>query len=94
MELLSFVCCSNEFVHSRPYVTFRNKRYSYAELLAPRPVHNLEDHPLQAVRDYLFNIFAGTLDICWQSSAMQQGAEECIQILSGKARRTETTRKT
>jgi hypothetical protein len=31
------------------------------ELLAPRPTHKLEDHPLSAVRDCLFNIFAVTL---------------------------------
>jgi hypothetical protein len=31
------------------------------ELLAPRPTLKLEDHPLSAVRDCLFNIFAATL---------------------------------
>jgi hypothetical protein len=35
------------------------------ELLAPRPT--LEDHPLLAVRDCLFNIFAATLHI-WRPS--------------------------
>jgi hypothetical protein len=33
------------------------------ELLAPRPTPKLEDHPLSAVRDCLFNIFAATLHI-------------------------------
>jgi hypothetical protein len=33
------------------------------ELLAPRPTHKLEDHPLSAVRDCLFNVFAATLHI-------------------------------
>jgi len=33
------------------------------ELLAPRPTSKLEDHPLSAVRDCLFNIFAATLHI-------------------------------
>jgi hypothetical protein len=28
------------------------------ELLAPRPTHKLKDHPLSAVRDWLFNKFA------------------------------------
>jgi hypothetical protein len=31
------------------------------ELLAPRPTTKLEDHPLSAVRDWLFNIFAAAL---------------------------------
>jgi hypothetical protein len=31
------------------------------ELSAPRPTLKLEDHPLSAVRDYLFNTFAATL---------------------------------
>ena len=41
---------------------FRNKGNFYGEeLLAPRPTPKLEDHPLSAVRDCLFNIFAATL---------------------------------
>jgi hypothetical protein len=31
------------------------------ELLAPRPTPKLEDHPLSAIRDCLFNLFAATL---------------------------------
>ena len=38
------------------------------ELLAPRPTAKLEDHPLSAVRDGLFNIFAATLHIGGRSS--------------------------
>ena len=38
------------------------------ELLAPRPTPKLEDHPLSAVRDCLFNIFAATLHIGSRSS--------------------------
>ena len=34
-----------------------------SELLAPRPTAKLEHHPLSAVRDCLFNIFAATLHI-------------------------------
>jgi hypothetical protein len=34
----------------------------YSEgLLVPRPTPQLEDHPLSAVSDWLFNIFAATL---------------------------------
>ena len=41
---------------------FRNKDNFYSEeLLAPRPTPKLEDHPLSAVCDCLFNIFAATL---------------------------------
>jgi hypothetical protein len=43
---------------------FRNKiRFYGEELLAPRPTPKLEDQPLSAVRDYLFNILAATLHI-------------------------------
>ena len=37
-------------------------------LLAPRPTPRLEDHPLSAVRDCLFNLFAATLHIGGRSS--------------------------
>jgi hypothetical protein len=43
---------------------FRNKICFYGEqLLGPRPTPKLKDHPLSAVRDSLFNIFAATLHI-------------------------------
>ena len=38
------------------------------ELLAPLPNPKLEDNPLLAVRDYLFNVFAATLHIGGRSS--------------------------
>jgi hypothetical protein len=42
----------------------RNKiRFYGEELLEPRPTSKLQDHPLSAVRDCLFNIFAATLHI-------------------------------
>jgi hypothetical protein len=48
-------------------VTFRNKLIVYdEELLAPRPIPKLEDHPVSAVRDCLFNIFIAILRI-WGS---------------------------
>jgi hypothetical protein len=41
---------------------FRNIILFYGEdLLAPRPTPKLEDHPLLALRDCLFNVFAATL---------------------------------
>jgi len=44
--------------------TFRNKiRFYGEELSAPRPNPKLEDHPLSAIRDCLFIIFAATLHI-------------------------------
>jgi cytochrome b len=47
----------------------RNKVSFYGEeLLAPHPNSKLEDHPLQAVHDCLFNIFAATLHIAGRSS--------------------------
>ena len=42
---------------------FRNWIRFYDELLTPRPTPRLEDNPLSAVRDCLFNIFAATLHI-------------------------------
>jgi len=51
--------------------TFRNKiRFYGEELLAPRPTSKLEDHPLSAVRECLFNIFAATLHIGDRSSIL------------------------
>jgi hypothetical protein len=48
----------------RLLVNFRNKIIFYGEdLLAPRPTPKLEDHPLSAIRDCLFNIFSATLHI-------------------------------
>ena len=38
-------------------------RFYGEELLAPRPPPKLEDHPLSAVRDCLFNILAAALHI-------------------------------
>jgi hypothetical protein len=47
----------------------RNKTSFYGEeLLAPRPNPKLEDHPLLAVRDSLFNIFAANFHIGGRSS--------------------------
>jgi len=38
---------------------FRNKLTFYGEeLLVPRPTPKLEDHPLSAVHDLLFNVLA------------------------------------
>ena len=43
-------------------------RFYGEELLAPRPTPKLEEHPLPAVRDCLFNIFAATVPIGGRSS--------------------------
>jgi hypothetical protein len=54
---------------------FRNKiRFNREELLAPRPTTKLEDHPLSAVRDCLFSIFAATLHIGGRSSIRNRHA--------------------
>ena len=48
---------------------FRNFKCFYREeLLAPRSAPKLEDHPVSAVRDCLFNIFAAILHIGDRSS--------------------------
>jgi hypothetical protein len=55
----------------RLLVIFRNKLISYGEeLLAPRQTTNMEDHPLSAVRDCLFNIFAAILHIWSRDSVV------------------------
>jgi len=47
----------------------RNKATFYVdELSTPRPTPKLEEHPLSAVRDGLFNIFSATLNIGSHSS--------------------------
>jgi hypothetical protein len=47
-----------------PYVIISNKLNFYGEeLLAQRPTHTIEDHPLSAVCDCLFNTFAATLHV-------------------------------
>jgi len=43
-------------------------RFYGEELLAPRPTLKLEEYPLSAVRDCLFNIFADTLHLGGRSS--------------------------
>ena len=48
---------------------FRKMIHFYSkELLAPRPTPTLQDHPLSAVRECLFNIYAATLHIGGRSS--------------------------
>jgi hypothetical protein len=70
--LLSSSLCSKTFIQRiwpgpRHFVTFCNKLIFYGEeLLAPRSTPKLEDHPLSAVRDCLFSIFAATLHI-WRT---------------------------
>jgi len=50
---------------------FRGKTSLYGEeLLTPRPTPKLEVHPLSAVRDFLFNIFAATLHTAGRSSIL------------------------
>jgi hypothetical protein len=56
-------------IHPGPrlLVVFRNKLIYHGELLATRPTTKLEDHPLSAVCDCLFKIFASTL-YTWMAS--------------------------
>jgi hypothetical protein len=58
--------------------TFRKKiRFYGEELLAHRPILKLKDHPLSAVRDCLFNIFATTLHIGGLSSIRNLRTKPC-----------------
>jgi hypothetical protein len=51
-----------------PCECFLTSLFDREAWLAPRPIPKLEDHPLSAVRDCLFNIFAATLHIGGRSS--------------------------
>jgi hypothetical protein len=46
-------------------------RFHSEEILSPRPTPKLEGHPLSAVRDSLFNIFAATLHAGGRSSILK-----------------------
>jgi hypothetical protein len=48
-------------------------RFHGEELLAPHQTPKLEDHPLSAIRDSLFNIFAATLHIGARGGAVGLG---------------------
>jgi hypothetical protein len=48
------------------------------ELLALRPISKLENHPLSAVRDCLFNIFAATPPIGGRSSIHNQRMHHAV----------------
>jgi hypothetical protein len=54
------------FIYTTYFVT--KIRFHDKELLAPCPIPKLKDHPLSAVRDCLFNIFAANLHIGGRSS--------------------------
>jgi hypothetical protein len=65
MFLVRCLSCTKQSVQVRGFVVFRNMVICYCEeLLAPRPTYKLEDHPLSAIRDCLFNVFAATFHIC------------------------------
>jgi len=58
---------------------FHNKTSFYGEeLSALSSTPKLEDHPLSAVRDYLFNIFAATLHIGGRSSIRNLKARHTV----------------
>jgi hypothetical protein len=56
-------------------------RFNSEELLAPRPTTKLENHPLSAVRDWFFNIFAATLHIGGRSS--NRNLKTCHVVVAG-----------
>jgi hypothetical protein len=47
-------------------VIFRNKLIFHGEQLSPRPTTMLEDHPLLAIRNCLFDIFAANLTVIFE----------------------------
>jgi hypothetical protein len=71
ISLFQCLGCARESVHFRGLCTnfATNKMFYGGELLAPCPTPKLEGHPLSAVRDCLFNIFAATSHF-WRSSPL------------------------
>jgi len=57
-NVLLYIC-----IYIYIYIYSNKVRFYGGELLAPLPTPKLEDYPLSAVRDCLFNIFAATLYI-------------------------------
>jgi len=58
---------------------FRNKTSFYGEkLLAPRPTLKLEDHPVSAVHNILFNIVAATHHIGGRSSVRNRRKRHAV----------------
>jgi len=63
-------------------LTFRNNDSFYSEtFLTHRPNSKLEDHPLSAVGDCLFNIFTATLHIGGRSSI--RNLRTCHAVVTG-----------
>ena len=60
-------------------------------LLAPRPTPKLEDHPLSAVHDFLFNLFAATLHKGGRSSIRNLRTRHAVVTGTHYTRRTNTT---
>jgi len=69
-NLMSFSFCNSyQSIRPGPRHVLVNKASFYGEdLSAPRPTPKLDDHPLSAVRDCLFSIFATTIHIGGRSS--------------------------
>ena len=69
-------------IHAQGTCTFRNKASFYLEvLLAHCPNPKLEDHPLSAVRDCLFNIFEVIVQIISLSSI--RNLRTCHAVVTG-----------
>jgi len=63
---------------------FCNKASFYSEELSvPRPNRKLDDHPLLAVRDCLFNIFAAFLYIVVHSSIRNLRTHDGVTTRTG-----------
>ena len=59
-------------------------RFYGQELLAPRLTPKLEDHPLSAVRNCLFNIFASTLHIGGRFSTLKPRTRHAVVTYHGE----------
>jgi len=82
MSLSSCLVRTEVLVQVRGFVCefFNNIRFNGEELLAPRPTPKMEDHPLSAVRDCLFNIFAANLHTGGYSSIRNLSTRHAVAI--------------
>jgi hypothetical protein len=71
---------------SRMWILYNILFFHGEDLLAPRPPPKLEDHPLSAVRDYIFNVFTAALHIGDRSYIRNLKKRHAVVTLSHKTR--------
>ena len=87
-----FQLSSYQTISPGPRLMIRSKSSFYGEKLStPRPTPELEDHPLSAVSDCLFNIFAATLHNGGRSSVRNLRTRHAVVTRTHLTRTTSLT---